>query len=319
MTPQRSGRARSTSSSRTGASGRTGRAGRPGSRRGDGARSRDRTGPQSRARTGPRARARTRSDESERRPQPFIKPRRAITPAAIEAVLRRQPWDTLRRRLADVGAPSGALERLKTYTRLVLEWNRGVSNIVSRNDEPRFVERHLLESIAPARALRESGATRWLDFGSGAGLPAIPLAIAGIGASWTLVESRRTKTLFLRKAIQEIGLHEFEVIHDRLENVVSGHEGNLIRQLSPGKVDASTIPGTPRDRDGFTSRATMPLPPTLSLAAPLIRAGGNAFLWKGSGAEAEMSADPSWREAWDHARTIPVGSGPNIVAIFTRK
>ena len=37
--------------------------------------------------------------------------------------------------------------------------------------------RHLLESVEPAHWLKECGATRWLDFGSGAGLPAIPLAL----------------------------------------------------------------------------------------------------------------------------------------------
>jgi len=44
--------------------------------------------------------------------------------------------------LQQVGAPdvAGALDRLKTYTRLMLEWNRGVSNILSRNDEHRFVD-----------------------------------------------------------------------------------------------------------------------------------------------------------------------------------
>jgi len=194
----------------------------------------------------------------------------------------------------------GALERLKAYTRLMLEWNRGVSNILSRHDEHRFVERHLIESLAPAGAMRESGSTKWLDFGSGAGLPAIPLAIAGIGDSWVLVESRRTKTLFLRKTIQVIGLENFDVINERLENVVSN-------------------PGLTLDRDGFTSRATMPLGPTLALAAPLVTAGGSAFLWKGSGVGGEMERDLTWRETWEFKSLIPVGSGPNTVAILTRK
>jgi len=182
----------------------------------------------------------------------------------------------------------------------VFEWNRGVSNIVARGDEPRFVERHLIESIAPAQALRESGATRWLDFGSGAGLPAIPLAIAGVGTSWTLVESRRSKTLFLRKLIQTLVLQHIAVVHDRLENVIAD-------------------PALLRDCDGFTSRATVPLAPTLDLAAPLIRASGSAFLWKGSSAEAEMTADSSWHVAWDYSAKFPVGSGPNVVVRFIRK
>jgi 16S rRNA G527 N7-methylase RsmG len=90
------------------------------------------------------------------------------------------------------------------------------------------------------------------------------------------------------------------VIHDRLENFVAD-------------------PAVPRDRDGFTSRATMAIAPTLALAAPLIIASGSAFLWKGSGAEVDMAADPSWRDAWDYSATIPVGLGPNVVVRFVRK
>ena len=241
------------------------------------------------------------SDRPRRPPRVFTASR---TPreGAIDAVIRRQGWDTLRGLLEQGGTTDAlaALERLKAYMRMVLEWNRSVSNILSRNDEGRFVERHLSESIAPARSLRESGARRWVDFGSGAGLPAIPLAIAGVGASWTLVESRRSKTLFLRKTIQVIGLDNFEVVHDRLENVVAN-------------------PPSSAGWDAFTSRATLTLTPTLELAAPLISTAGSAFLWKGSGGEAEMKKDPSWSEAWEFSGFIPIGTGPTTVARFTRK
>jgi len=221
--------------------------------------------------------------------------------ASIEQVLGRQPWDSLRPALIDTGVDvERALGQLRQYAQMLLEWNRSVSNIMSKNDEQRIIERHLLESVAPARRLVESGAQRWIDFGSGAGFPAIPLAIAGVGGSWTLVESRRTKTLFVRKAIQDIGLTGFTVVNDRLENVAreSGNAGMF---------------------DGFISRATMRLGPTLALASPLVRAGGSAFLWKGSGREQEMEQDTTWRDGWDTADTVGVGTGPNVVAIFLRK
>lgn len=171
---------------------------------------------------------------------------------------------------------------------------------MSRNDHERIVERHLLESVAPAYWLNETTPHRWIDFGSGAGFPAIPLAIAGVAASWTLVESRRTKTLFLRKAIEVMSLTDFVVVNDRLENLV----------LEPERTSSF---------DGFTSRATMRLGPTLAIAAPIVRPGGSAFLWKGSGHEAEMESDQAWGEHWEFVGTMPVGSGPNIVARFVRK
>jgi 16S rRNA G527 N7-methylase RsmG len=100
-----------------------------------------------------------------------------------------QPWPTLVPHLLKVGLDSkSAVERLKQFMTGVLAWNRTASNLISRNDEKRFVERHLVESIEPAHWLKSTGAATWIDFGSGGGLPAIPLALVGIGPKWILVE-----------------------------------------------------------------------------------------------------------------------------------
>ena len=183
---------------------------------------------------------------------------------------------------------------------MVLQWNRKVSNLISKNDEVRIVARHVLESLEPAHWLKDCGAKRWLDFGSGAGLPAIPLALAGVGDEWTLVESRRTKTLFMRKALEELEIMRVTVVNERLENMLGtgDHAGSY---------------------DGFTSRATLTLSPTLELAAAFVRAGGTAFLWKGSRREEEMNADPAWRQKWDFEGLLGIGDGATAVARFRRK
>lgn len=218
----------------------------------------------------------------------------------MDRALARQPWNLLRTPLQRAGVDANeAIERLKRYARLLLEWNRSASNLISRNDEERIVERHLLESVAPAHWLRESGCVRWIDFGSGAGLPALPLVLAGVPGAWMLVESRRTKTLFIRKALQELSLGNIATVNDRLENVVM--QG----------AHAAAF-------DGFTSRATLRLGPTLGLAAHVIAPGGSAFLWKGSGRDEEMAQDESWRRSWEFSGLHGVGSGPNIVARFIR-
>ena len=199
------------------------------------------------------------------------------------------------------GAESDArLAALRGYTKQLLEWNRGVSNLISRNDEPRIVDRHIRESILPAQLLVDSGCRRFLDFGSGAGLPAIPLALCGVGEHWTLVESRRNKTLFLRKVQQDNGLKHIDVRTARLETVIEEAEGSL-------KVDA------------FTSRATATVGPTLEMAAHVVERGGKAFLWKGSSYEQEMeAARATWEGDWRFERAIPLGDGPNVVSIFER-
>ncbi|MEK7330280.1 MAG: 16S rRNA (guanine(527)-N(7))-methyltransferase RsmG [Candidatus Eisenbacteria bacterium] len=226
---------------------------------------------------------------------------RSTAPGAIDQTLARQPWDSLNAPLLRAGVDvTRAIQQLRDYARLLLDWNRSASNLISHNDEPRIVERHLLESIAPAHWLKESGCARWIDFGSGAGLPAIPLAIAGVRGHWTLVESRRTKTLFIRKALQELSLGHLVTVNDRLENFVED------------QAHAAAF-------DGFTSRATLKLVPTLALAARVIAPGGSAFLWKGSGREQEMEQDAGWQGAWEFTGLLGVGSGPNVVVRFIRK
>jgi 16S rRNA (guanine527-N7)-methyltransferase len=170
---------------------------------------------------------------------------------------------------------------------------------LSRNDEDRIVERHLLESVAPARWLASFGYRRWIDFGSGAGLPAIPLAVAGVSGAWCLVEVRRIKALFIRKAIHAIGLCDFTVANERLEHL-------------------SRDPALRGTFDAFTSRATMRLGPTLALAAPLVGLGGSAFLWKGSGRAREMEADRAWQRSWTLAGAQAVGIVPLSVCRFSR-
>jgi 16S rRNA (guanine527-N7)-methyltransferase len=222
-------------------------------------------------------------------------------PSNPDVLVARQPWAGLRPLLpGSVTEVESRLGALKTYAKQLLEWNRGVSNLISRNDEPRIVDRHLRESIFPARLLLESGCRRFVDLGSGAGLPAVPLALCGVGEHWTLVESRRNKTLFLRKIKQDYGLKNFDVRTNRLEVLVQESAAELAC-------------------DGFTSRATMTIGPTLELAAQIVSPGGKAFLWKGSSYEQEAeSTRPSWEAAWRLESVLPIADGPNVVAVFVR-
>lgn len=214
--------------------------------------------------------------------------------------MARQPWDSLLPHLLKVEVDSAAaVEMLRRFTTALIDWNSGISNLVSRNDLNRIVDRHILESVEPAHWLKARSASRWVDFGSGGGLPAIPLAILGVGQNWTLVESRRNKTLFLRKAVQDLGLKNVNVVCDRLENL--GGDDGLAGAFQ-----------------GFTSRATMPLGPTLVLAARFVGEGGTAFLWKGSRREEEMAADPRWKAFWDFDGLLGISSGQTVVARFVR-
>jgi 16S rRNA G527 N7-methylase RsmG len=94
-------------------------------------------------------------------------------------------------------------------------------------------------------------------------------------------------------------LNGIEVVQQRLEDLVLESERS-------------------RSVEGFTSRATMKLGPTLALAAPLITPGGKAFLWKGSRLDDEMREDTRWQKAWDLDGLLGIGDGQTVVARFTR-
>lgn len=219
-----------------------------------------------------------------------------------ERAVARQPWSALGDILpGDDAARQAGVQRLRTYALALLSWNQGVSNLISRHDELRLVERHLRESVEPAATLAASGLERWVDLGSGAGLPAIPLALLGVGRHWTLIESRRNKTLFLRKLKQDMALDDVEVVTARLEAAIAeGAEGLAC--------------------DGFTSRATMTIGPTLELAARIVRPGGAAFLWKGSShAEERRESSASWSRDWVFEDAMAIGGGPNVICVFRRQ
>ncbi len=204
---------------------------------------------------------------------------------SAEALARDEEWAAIVPLIEACGATPGTeLPRLATFAAEILKWNRSVSNLVSLADEQRLVSRHIRESLEPAAWLREAHLERWIDFGSGAGFPALPLAICGVGAEWTLVESRRPKALFLRRITEILGLRQVQIAHARLEE--------LIQQL---EEEAPDLEG-PLLFDGFTSRATMLMAPTLDLAARVVRPGGSAFLWKGSRGIEELAetTNPDW-------------------------
>jgi 16S rRNA (guanine527-N7)-methyltransferase len=223
--------------------------------------------------------------------------RPGIAPEHIERLLDRQPWSRLETILRNGGVePEGVMDRLRRFAALLIHWNRTISNLMSHNDEQRLIDRHLGESLGPLRAMRESAIDRWLDIGSGGGLPAIPLALAGVGQQWTLVESRRMKTLFLQKVKQEMRLENVQVVCARIEKLE-----------------------LPAPFGGVTSRATLRLAPTLAEASRFVATGGKAFLWKGERRAGEMLDDPTWRADWVEGESFELSDTRTVVVSFSKK
>lgn len=67
-------------------------------------------------------------------------------------------------------------EQFEAMTRLYPEWNEKI-NVISRKDIANLEESHLLHSLAIAKFIRFSPGSSVLDFGTGGGLPGLPLAV----------------------------------------------------------------------------------------------------------------------------------------------
>jgi 16S rRNA (guanine527-N7)-methyltransferase len=155
---------------------------------------------------------------------------------------------------------TGEQARLDTYKELLLTWNRKVNLIgpeaVANLDE------HIAEALEAAGILQPEGEV--LDFGSGGGLPAIPMAIRSPGARFHLVEADQKKWAFLKFAARECALNS--IIHgDRLERLIS--------RLEPG-IGFSLV----------TSRAVGYPGKWVGLLAPFLTPGGRVALFQGSAA-----------------------------------
>lgn len=102
------------------------------------------------------------------------------------------------------------------YLELIREASKKM-NLVSSKDLELLVERHLFDSLNALVAVEIGPNSNCADLGSGAGFPGIPVAIARPDITIDLVESRRLKSLFLTKTINELKLENCKIIHGRWE------------------------------------------------------------------------------------------------------
>ena len=112
------------------------------------------------------------------------------------------------------------LEKLKTYQELLLEWQKKF-NLVSNSSLENVWERHFEDSAQLFEYIPED-AENLIDFGSGAGFPAMVIAIIANEKTpylkVTMVESIKKKTLYLNEVAVKTGVN-VEIKNDRIENL----------------------------------------------------------------------------------------------------
>jgi 16S rRNA (guanine527-N7)-methyltransferase len=119
--------------------------------------------------------------------------------------------------------------QLEKHYAMLAKWNQRINltRIVGARDAAKF---HYAESLFGAQFIDGSRAV--LDIGSGAGFPAIPLAVARPDVQVTALEANQKKSLFLNEAKYELALANLKVVTARLEEVDwAGYEFLMSRAL----------------------------------------------------------------------------------------
>ncbi len=144
---------------------------------------------------------------------------------------------------------------LARYGALVLEANRRFNVTGAKSAEE--LATHLVDSLTVAPYLREP----YVDVGSGAGLPAIPVAIA-TGMPVTMIEATIKKARLLESLLDVLELRG-NVVAERAE--VAGHRPEFRERFASG-----------------TARALGSASTVAELLLPLIGVGGAAILQRGA-------------------------------------
>ncbi|ODC04782.1 16S rRNA (guanine(527)-N(7))-methyltransferase [Terasakiispira papahanaumokuakeensis] len=132
------------------------------------------------------------------------------------AALERQLREGLTRQT--LVASDQQVQQLLDYLALLLKWNQAY-NLTAVRDPAAMVERHLLDSLAilPYIDQTAESTSRWLDVGSGPGLPGIILAIMRPDLGITLLDSNGKKSRFQFQAKVALKLDQVEVVQARVE------------------------------------------------------------------------------------------------------
>ena len=153
------------------------------------------------------------------------------------------------------------LDAIGDHVRLLLAWNEAIN--LSGIREPEMIARHhVLDSLTAVPLLRRAGIDEFVDIGSGAGYPGLPLAVALPARRALLVDSIAKKARFLTAAVEVAG------VADRVA-VVAGR--------------AETLAADPAHRGRWgavVARAVADLTDLAEVALPLLRPGGLLVAWK---------------------------------------
>lgn len=151
-------------------------------------------------------------------------------------------------------------EKADKFVRLcdfMVEYNQNV-NLTSITEFSEVVVKHFVDSVLPFTMVDIPEGSSFIDVGTGAGFPALPLLIVRDDLKGTLCDSLNKRCVYLEKACALVGV-KAEIIHSRSEEL-----GRKKRECF----------------DFATARAVAAMPVLAEYCIPFVRVGGNFIALK---------------------------------------
>lgn len=140
-------------------------------------------------------------------------------------------------------------ELLYRHYALVREANR-TTNLTRITQPADAAVQHVADSLSLLLWVRERfrDGTRVLDVGTGAGYPAVPLAVARPDWHVTAIDSTGKKVAFLQEAALALGLANFSAVHARAEHWKTDSQFDVltlraVASLAEGLKKCRRLPG----------------------------------------------------------------------------
>lgn len=151
-------------------------------------------------------------------------------------------------------------EKLKLYAKMLVEWNEKI-NLTAITDAEGITIKHFLDSILVFKYVDFAKNSSYIDVGTGAGFPAVPMKIYNESLDCTLLDSLQKRLNFLSEVSSKLGL-TMKCVHARAED--GGKMGDL------------------REKFDFSiARAVASLPVLCEYCLPYVKIGGKFIAMKG--------------------------------------
>lgn len=160
-------------------------------------------------------------------------------------------------RVAGIDISHDQAEKFVRLRDFMVEYNQNV-NLTSITEFNEVVIKHFVDSALPFYMVDIPEGSSFIDVGTGAGFPALPLLIVRPDLKGTLCDSLNKRCVYLEKACQEVGI-KAEIIHARSEEL-----GRKRRECF----------------DFSTARAVAGMPVLAEYCVPFVKVGGRFIALK---------------------------------------